>query len=124
MSTIKRALREMVPGSKMYRRVKGSWHREDVVRVTKVTIVLRDETRVSKVTSKDKEGRTWFPSTPGMVELYEAQEVRPEAQVETGSAAYEAALGRLQAVAKRATPAELRDLATQLENLIDRSGLE
>jgi hypothetical protein len=47
------------------------------------------------------------------------REVRPEAQVETSSAAYEAALGKLREVAQRATPAQL--LATQLESLIDLS---
>lgn len=113
------AVRATTAGSKWYRHIKGAWHEEDVVRVTKTTVVLRDDTRISKATSKDKEGRTWFPPTPEMVELYEAQEMGAAAQT-----LYLAALDKLQAAARCATPTQLRHLVTQMENVIDLSGIK
>jgi hypothetical protein len=54
-----------------------------------------------------------------MVELYEAQEMRASAQT-----LYLAALAKLQEAARSATPTQLRHLVTQMENVIDLSGIK
>jgi hypothetical protein len=81
-------------------------------------VILTDGVRIPKST-RWVEGVSWFPPTPEVVELYERQEMRASAQT-----LYLAALEKLQAAAQRATPTQLRHLVTQMENVIDLSGIK
>lgn len=118
MSDIEEAIRATVPGSKWYHQVAGEWHEVTVERVTQTLVILTDGTRISKKT-RWVNSRVWFPPTPDVVELYEAQQMRAAAQTR-----YLVALEKLQAAARKATPTQLRHLVTQMENVIDLSGVQ
>jgi hypothetical protein len=116
---IDEAIRATVPGSKWYYLVGRTWKAVAVKRVTATLVILADGSiRVPKST-RWANGFTWFPPTPEMIELYEAQEMRASAQT-----LYLAALAKLQEAARSATPTQLRHLVTQMENVIDLSGIK
>jgi len=106
-------IRSTVPGATWYYRSISGWHEVTVERVTKTVVIMTTGERVPKA-SRQCGGRVWFPPTPEMVELYEAEQMKAAAQTH-----YLQALDNLQAVAKRATPAQLRELATQVNNAVD-----
>jgi hypothetical protein len=116
--SIEEAIRATVPGSKWYYLKGREWREVTVERVTKTVVILTGGIRISK-RSRWAEDKTWFPPTPEMVELYEAQQMQAAAQT-----LYQAALEKLQAAARKATPTQLRHLVTQMENVIDLSGIK
>jgi hypothetical protein len=119
MSTaIEEAIRATVPGSKWYCQVARTWKSVTVERVTKTLVILTSGIQIPKKT-RWAQGMTWFPPTPGMVQIYEAQEFRASAQT-----LYLAALAKLQAAAQRATPTQLRHLVTQMVTVIDLSNIK
>lgn len=118
MSAIEEAIRGTVPGSKWYYQVGRRWGEATVERVTKTLVILVGGKRIPKST-RWVDGITWFPPTPDMVELYERQELQESSQI-----LYQAAIGRIQEAARKATPTQLRHLAAQLENVIDLSGIK
>jgi hypothetical protein len=113
---LEEAVRNTVAGSKWYYQAGRSWHEATVERVTKTMVILANGVRIPKKT-RWADGHIWFPPTPEMVSLYEAQEIQAAAQT-----VYVAALERLQAVARKVTPTQLRQLATQMENAIKEVG--
>ena len=112
------AIFNTVPGSKWYYQVAREWHEVTVERVTKTVVILVGGVRVPK-SSRFAAGITYFPPTPSMVELYEAQQLQASAQT-----LYLIALEKLQAAARKATPTQLRHLVTQMGNVIDLSGIK
>ena len=109
------SIRATVPGSKWYFRSGSGWHQKTVERVTMTLVIMTTGERVSKATRMGN-GLLWFPSTPEMVELYETEQLKAAAQT-----LYLQALDNLQAAAQRATPAQLRELATHMNEAIGLS---
>lgn len=114
------AIRGTVPGSKWYwRRCGGRLQEVTVERVTKTLVILTNGTRITKETLISQGGEKYEPSTPEVVEAFEAQELKVAAQ-----ALYLAALRKLETAAQKATPSQLRYLAEQMGNVIDLSGIK
>jgi len=108
------AIRSTVPGSKWYYRSMSGWNEGVVERVTKTVVIMTTGERISKASHMSGSGQTWFPPTPDIVETYEAEQLKAAAKT-----LWMMALGNLQLAAQRATPAQLRELAAQVNNAID-----
>jgi len=113
---LEEAVRNTVAGSKWYHQVGRSWREVTVERVTKTMVILTSGVRIPKKT-RWADGHIWFPPTPEMVALYEAQDAQEMAHI-----LYVVALERLQALARKFTTNQLRQLATQMERAIKEVG--